>query len=64
MIPKSMAFFQYSGPYDDLNPKPTLVDCWMDMEATEIFLLLVRDKGIILFGQAVFNLTLETNYLI
>ena len=59
-----MAFFWYSGPYDDLNPKPTLVDCWMEVEATEIFLLLVSDKRIILFGQAVFNLMLERNYLI
>ena len=36
----------------------------MEVEATEIFLLLVSDKGIILFGQAVFNLMLEKNYLI
>ena len=36
----------------------------MEVEATEIFLLLVSDKGIILFGQAVLNLMLEKNYLI
>ena len=59
-----MAIFRYSRPYDDLNPKPTLVDCWMEVESTEIFLLLVSDKGIILFGQTVFNLLLEKNYLI
>ena len=59
-----MAFFRYSGLYHDLNQKPTLGDCWMEVEATEIFLLLVSDKGIILFGQAVFNLMLEKNYLI
>ena len=58
-----MAFFRYSGLYDDLNPKPTLFNCWVEMEATEIFLLLVSDKEIILFGQVVFNL-LEKNYLI
>ena len=58
-----MAFFRYSGLYDDLNLKPTLFNCWVEMEATEIFLLLVSDKEIILFGQVVFNL-LEKNYLI
>ena len=36
----------------------------MEVEATEIFLLLVSDKGIILFSQASFNLMLEKNYLI
>ena len=56
-------FFLYSGPYDDLNPKPILVDCWVEVKVTEIFLLLVSDKGITLFGQAVSNLMLEKNSL-
>ena len=59
-----MAFFQHSGPCDNLNPKLTLVDCWVEVEATEIFSLLVSDEGVILFGQAIFNLMLEKNVLI
>ena len=59
-----MAFFRYGRAYDDLNPKPTLGDCWVEVKATEILLLLVSHKEIILFGQAVFNLKLEKNSLI
>ena len=51
--------FWYSWPYDNLNPKPTLVDGWLEMVATEIFLLLVSGKGIILFVQTVLNPIIE-----